>query len=207
VQGIINNPGYLEPVPKSARDEKCQTLRQALDSCFMSKETFMSTLTVKPLTLEAFAKYGSFSSLTPPTIEPLADGELIKFWPDCGGVLDLGPAASNHLAVGICQVKWRKLQVDVSEFHSATGEGNLPLDGDVYIHVAPPTAESSISPDAIEMFYVPQGTMVIMKPGVWHHAPFAVQKGATVNTLILLPQRTYANDCRVDELETPQQFG
>ncbi len=166
----------------------------------------MSTLTVKPLTQEAFAKYGTFAPLTPPTAQPLADGELIKFWPDCGGVLDLGPAASNQLAIGICQVKWRELQIDESEFHSSTGEGNLPLDGDIYIHVAPPTTGDLLPVDAIEIFYVPQGTMVIMKPGVWHHAPFAVTPGETVNIIILLPQRTYANDCIVDEIDSPVKF-
>lgn len=166
----------------------------------------MKTLQVKPLSLEAFQQYGTFASLTPPTSPALAQGDLISFWPDCGGVLDLGPAASNQLAIGVCQVKWRALQVDVSEFHTSTGEGNLPLDGDIYIHVAPPTADDTLPVDAIETFYVPKGTMIIMKPGVWHHAPFAMKPGEVVNTVILLPQRTYANDCVVRAPESPVHF-
>ena len=161
---------------------------------------------IQELTSHAFSKYGTFASLTPPNGCALAQDDIIAFWPDCGGVLDLGPMASNQLAIGICQVHWRPLQVEVSEYHTATGEGNLPLDGDIYIHVAPPTAGDTVPVDAIEIFRVPQGTMVILKPGVWHHAPYAIQKDAVINTLILLPQRTYANDCVVKELTEPVTF-
>ena len=166
----------------------------------------MAKLSIKQLTLESFQPYGTFASVTPPQSAPLADGDLIRFWPDCGGVLDLGPHAGNQLAIGICQVQWRELKVDVSEFHTATGEGNLPLDGDIYIHVAPPTGDGQLPVDKIEIFFVPKGTVVIMKPGVWHHAPFAVRQGETVNTIIMLPQRTYANDCIVREPAAPVTF-
>lgn len=167
----------------------------------------MITQTIKQLTLDAFQQYGTFAPLTPPASAPLVKGDVISFWPDCGGVLDLGPNAGNQLAIGICQVKWRNYAVDVSEFHSSTGEGNLPLDGDILIHVAPPTTDDVVPADQVEIFFVPKGTMVILKPGVWHHAPFAVNQGETVNTMILLPQRTYANDCIVREPKTPVTFG
>lgn len=166
----------------------------------------MATI-VKQLTLENFQKYGTFASLTPPTSAALVSGDVISFWPDCGGVLDLGPAASNQLAIGICQVSWRELMVDVSEFHTAAGEGNLPLDGDIYIHVAPPTPDDTFPVEQVEIFFIPKGTMVVLKPGVWHHAPFATKPGETVNTIILLPQRTYANDCIVRSPEKPLAFG
>jgi len=162
-------------------------------------------LTVQPLTIEAFRDFGTFAALTPPGATPLVRGETIAFWPDCGGVLSLGPAGNNEVAFGICQVQWRELQVDVSEIHTSTGEGNLPIDGDVYIHVGRPTCDDAI-PDELAIFYVPKGTMVVMKPGVWHHAPFATKPGETVNVLILLPQRTYANDCTVREPATPIPF-
>jgi ureidoglycolate lyase len=159
-----------------------------------------ATLRVKPLTLEGFQPYGTFAPLTPPTARPLVAGELISFWPDCGGVLDLGPTASNHLAIGICQVAWRPLQIDVSEIHSTTGEGICPLDGNIYVHVAAPTPGADVPVEALEVFFVPQGTMLVLKPGVWHHAPHAATPGQTVNTLILLPQRAYANDCVAVEI-------
>jgi ureidoglycolate lyase len=158
-------------------------------------------LKVKQLTTESFKPYGTFAALTPPTDAPLVDAGVIKFWPDCGGVLSIGPFGNNEVAIGICQVAWRALQVDVSEFHTSTGEGNIPLDGDIYIHVAPPSTGDEPPLDAFEIFLIPQGTCVVLKPGVWHHAPYATTPGAVVNTVILLPQRTYANDCEVAELE------
>jgi ureidoglycolate lyase len=43
---------------------------------------------------------------------------------------------------------------------------------------------------------VPKGTLVVLRRGVWHHAPFAAGKSA-VNAIIVLPERTYKNDCIV----------
>jgi ureidoglycolate lyase len=168
--------------------------------------TTANVLKIKELSLEAFRPYGVFGALTPPACAPLVGDDIIAFWPDCGGVLDLGPMASNQLALGICQVAWRELKVDVSEYHTSTGEGILPLDGDIYIHVAPPTPGDVFPTAAAEIFRVPKGTVVVLKPGAWHHAPFATAPGATVNTLILLPQRTYANDCIVRDVQPPIAF-
>ena len=92
--------------------------------------------------------------------------------------------------------------IDVSEFHSACGEGNLPLDGDIAIHVGPATPNGETPVGRIEVFRVPKGAMVVMRPGVWHHAPFALDTDC-VNTLIVLPERTYANDCQVVEIDKP----
>ncbi|MHB9132048.1 MAG: ureidoglycolate lyase [Armatimonadota bacterium] len=164
-----------------------------------------NVLQIKELTAEAFQPYGTFAPMTPPAAVPLVADGPIAFWPDCGGVLGLGPNGGNQAAIGICQVSWRELKVDVTEYHSATGEGNIPLDGDIYIHVGPPTT-GDVPLDAIEIFRVPKGTAVVLKPGVWHHAPYATKEGEVVNTIILLPQRTYANDCVVRTLETPLYF-
>ena len=164
----------------------------------------MIALAVTPLTVEAFRDFGTFAPLTPPTATPLVAGDPISFWPDAGGVLCLGPAGNNLVAAGICQTAWRPLQIDVCEYHTNTSEGICPLDGDIYLHVGRPTGDDVIP--ALAVFAVPRGTMVMLKPGVWHHAPFAVHPGTTVNTLILLPQRTYANDCVVRTLAVPQPF-
>jgi ureidoglycolate lyase len=67
----------------------------------------------------------------------------------------------------------------------------------VLIHVAPPTSPRAGLPvDQIQVFRVPQGTAVSLRPGVWHGAPYAVGDRAA-NVLIVLPVRTYANDCVV----------
>lgn len=165
-----------------------------------------TTLRVQQLSYEAFKDFGTFAPMTPPDATALVAGDIISFWPDCGGVLSIGPSGNNEMAIGICQVAWREFKVDVTEYHSSTGEGNIPLDGDIIIHVARPTTGDTPPADGIELFYVPKGTAVIMKPGVWHHAPFAVSPGEVVNTVILLPQRTYANDCIVREINPPVNF-
>ena len=59
--------------------------------------------------------------------------------------------------------------------------------------------------DRFRAFRVPKGTMVCLRPGVWHHAPFAVG-GGPANVLIALPERTYANDCTVVELAEDEQI-
>ena len=45
---------------------------------------------------------------------------------------------------------------------------------------------------------------VSIRPGVWHHAPFALDTDCA-NVLILLPERIYANDCTVVELAPERQ--
>jgi ureidoglycolate lyase len=47
--------------------------------------------------------------------------------------------------------------------------------------------------DRVEVFRVPKGTLLILRPGVWHCAPFA-ENADVVNILVVLPERTYAND-------------
>ena len=41
--------------------------------------------------------------------------------------------------------------------------------------------------------------MVSLRPGVWHHAPFAHGQDC-VSVLIALAERTYATDCEVCEI-------
>ena len=42
--------------------------------------------------------------------------------------------------------------------------------------------------------------MVIMRPGVWHHAPYVLES-KPVNLLVGLPEMTYIKDCYAIELE------
>jgi ureidoglycolate lyase len=79
------------------------------------------------------------------------------------------------------------------EYHTFTGEGILPLDGDIYVHLAPPTPKGVIPMDKVEAFFVPKGTLLSIRMGVWHGAPFAAGS-EPVNVMCVLPERTYAND-------------
>ena len=155
----------------------------------------MRKVKVKELSLESFARYGSYANMINPKAEKLG-AEPIEFFRDMVG-LDLG--GKSIASFSICRVCRRAGVVDVTEYHDGTGEGILPLDADVLIHVGPATAGGVVPIEKIEVFRVPKGTFVALRPGVWHHAPFA-HKADVANVLIVLPERTYNIDCKVTEL-------
>ncbi len=47
--------------------------------------------------------------------------------------------------------------------------------------------------------------MIILRPCVWHHAPF-VENNQQANVIIILSERAYANDCEVVELKEVEQI-
>ncbi len=156
--------------------------------------------TIKPLLLSTdnFSHYGYFAKMQNPDAIHFG-ASPIKFYRD---ILQMPVTSMMNLSFSICQVEKRDFIIQKMECHSSCYEGILPLDGDVLIHVAHATQNSVYPFDDINVFAIPQYTFVVLKAGVWHHAPFAVN--STVNTLILLPERTYANDCiRVD---IPEEF-
>jgi len=152
----------------------------------------MKTVQVKELSLEAFAPFGSFAPMVNPKTIHIGE-EPVEFFRDMAQ-LDLGGSTTASLSV--CRVLKRPFVVDVSEFHNTCGEGILPLDADILIHVAPAGPEPELPVDAVEIFRVSRGTLVCLRLGVWHHAPFAVD-ASVANVLIILPERTYARDCQV----------
>ena len=149
----------------------------------------MHSVRAQPLTLETFAPFGTFRDLLDP-VGPHLGAPPITFHRDMLP-LELG---GKSPVFSICRVSPRGLLMDVMEYHSHTGEGILPLDGDVLVQVAPATPRDAAFPSAeTKVFHVPRGTMLSLRPGVWHHAPFVVGNAA-VNVVIVLPERTYAND-------------
>ncbi len=150
---------------------------------------------VRELALESFARYGSFANMVNPQAEKLG-AEPIEFYRDMVQ-FDLG--SRTIASFSTCRVCKRPPVVDITEFHNGTGEGVLPLDADILIHVGPATPVGEVPLDRIEIFRVPKGTFVSLHPGVWHHAPFAYNTDIA-NVLIVLPERTYAIDCHVTEI-------
>lgn len=157
----------------------------------------MRTTKVKELTHESFLPYGTYGNLVDPASEKLG-AKPVEFFRD---IVQQDFAPANAASYSTCRVEKREPIIDVTEYHTRTAEGILPLDNDALIHVAPATASGEPAPlDKIEVFRVPKGTMVVLRPGVWHHAPFTVND-EPANVLIVLPERTYANDCEVVPLE------
>ncbi|MCD6365003.1 MAG: ureidoglycolate lyase [Planctomycetes bacterium] len=155
----------------------------------------MRSAPVRELTPEAFAPYGTFADMINPDTTKIGD-EPIEFFRD---MLQLDLGSKSIASFSTCRVLPRPAVVDITEYHSSCGEAALPLDADVLIHVAVATVNGEAPVDKVEIFRVPAGTMIAIRPGVWHHAPFA-QNADVANVLIVLPERTYANDCTVYEI-------
>jgi ureidoglycolate lyase len=160
----------------------------------------MRSVKVKELSLEDFNIYGRFYNLANAE-DSAASKNPIEFYPDLLPLMLGRPTETASFS--ICRTLPRPFVVNAAEYHSWCGEGILPLDGDVLIHVGPPTS-GECPTDRMEVFRVPQGTMVALRPGVWHHAPFSVDK--SVSTVIILPNRTYANDCILIDIPEKDQF-
>lgn len=155
----------------------------------------MKSITARKLAFEEFRIYGAFTAMINPRAPKIGE-EPVEFFRDMVQ-LDLGNSGTASFST--CRVLKRDPVISALEYHSYAGEGILPLDGDILLTVAPATATDKPQVAKIEVFYVPQGTFVAIRPGVWHCAPFAA-KADCVNVAIILPERAYANDCCVAEL-------
>ena len=156
----------------------------------------MKTVQIEELSIEEFLPFGFYVHHIDPQAEKIGKPP-IEFFRDMVQQ-DLG--GSSVVSFSTCRVEKRERVIDVTEYHSRAAEGILPLDNDVMIHVGPATPQNAGVPfEKIRVFRVPKGTMVVLRPGVWHHAPFTTNERAA-NVLIVLPERTYATDCTVVEL-------
>jgi ureidoglycolate lyase len=151
----------------------------------------MKQISVKELTVENFKIYGSFSNLINPTAPKLGPG-LVECYRDMERI-DLGQTSVASFTV--MHMVDRPQIIQKLEYHNNSGEAMLPLDGDGFLTVAPATRTGEVPhSDQIEVFRVPHGTLVTLRPGVWHHAPF-ISGCDILNVLVVLPERTYATDC------------
>lgn len=162
----------------------------------------MKTIVAKPLTAEAFAKYGTFVNL-------LDDAQLASrsifprgFFAD---VMTLNFGTTTLPSVSVCQV-WKQEHnvIQTLEYHKFTCEGLLPLDGDVAIFVGTPAPGAAFSTDTVEAFLVPKGTFVKLNPLILHGTQFPVD-AQEAHVLCLLPERTFMNDVLMERLPEDRQ--
>ena len=152
----------------------------------------MNALNVSQLDAGCFQKYGVFSDFV--HVDSFSIGSPpCEFFRDLA-VLDLGSHTSASFS--ICRIGNRPTVIDCLEYHNCTGEGMMPLDGDVYLCFAPASLANEIPLENVEVFFVPRHTMITIRPGVWHCAAYTVGSDS-VDVLIILPERTYTNDCVV----------
>jgi ureidoglycolate lyase len=158
------------------------------------KENNVRTIKAQALTHESFHFFGSFADFLPEKI-PDINLDLLT--------LDMGrPYEMASFSLIRAQPAPQNIAV-MSEYHSWTGQIFLPLDGDVLLYVARPTT-GECPVEKMQAFYVPQGTMISIKPGVWHFSPLAVKN--PVNVMLALPQRTWANDVTFYSFTEEEKF-
>lgn len=155
----------------------------------------MRSIKIKELTLDNFNKYGTFTNLINPNTDKIGE-EPCEFYRD---MVQLGLGQTNIASFSVCRVMERPWVINCIEYHNNTGEGMLPLDGDVVLYFAPATPNGIIPLDSFDAFLVPKGTLVTIRPGVWHCGAFTANS-RYVNVLIVLPERVYANDCEIFDL-------
>ncbi len=156
----------------------------------------MRTVKAKELTKENFCEYGSFYNLV-----DLKGNNLGDFYPDHLKNPVSGDVPITFSGLNVHRVD--RMIVDTVEYHNHTGEILLPLDTDVVIHVAPPS--NKMVPEATEAFIVRKGTVVRLDVGVFHLAPFSIEKEEG-HVMVSLPERTYFNDCVVLNYEEKDQI-
>ena len=159
----------------------------------------MRTIKAQPLSKKAFAPYGEYYAMTKPDGYALC-GEIHRFYPD-------RITASQGINVAYSPIvvqKPEKMLVKQVEYHTTTSELIMPLNDDMIIHVAQPSAGKPI-PEHTLAFIVPKNTLVKLKACVWHLAPLPKTKNE-LTALIILPECTYINDCKVVDLAEDEQF-
>ncbi len=166
----------------------------------------MRELRYRPLEAAAFAPYGSYAAMITPGAggrpAPCIGRPPIEFFRD---LIQSGLGGDTTVSFGVCRVTRRPPVVDASEYHDSSCEALMPMDGDVLVHVAPAVPDGRFPSEQAEVFVVPKGTMLVLRPGVWHHGPFALGS-EQVSCLVGLPERLYARDCVSVKLPVEDQL-
>lgn len=159
----------------------------------------MRDIKAKKLSLKDYHRFGEFKDLLHPKGDKIGEGEVV-FYRDMVSIF----TGSNMTSFSIVETDQRAMIPDEAEQHKSGTEVLLPLDDDIVIFVAPATAYD-FPYEKEEAFIVPKGTMVTIRPGVWHKAPFPLNKEKS-ETLVILPEREYALDCDVVKIDKEKGF-
>ena len=159
----------------------------------------MKTIKVEKLSKEAFAPFGSYYDMANPEGYPLS-GEIHRFFPDRLTAYHQGQVAFSPILVK----KPAQMKITQIEYHTTTCEIIMPLNDDMILHVAPPSAGKPL-PEYTKAFLVPKNTIIKMNACVWHLAPLPASANELC-AMIILPECTYMNDCIVVNLKEDEQF-
>jgi ureidoglycolate lyase len=139
----------------------------------------------EPLTSAGFAPFGTV--LGSPSSPPDAAGPGWSWWAETARL----PGDARPYAVGHLTLAPAPPVVDWAERHERAAELIAPLCGVCAVYVAPP----GDAPGGFRAFRVPAGAGVVLRPGVWHGAPLALDGPGAA--LVLLPLGTGTDDTAV----------
>lgn len=114
-----------------------------------------------------------------------------------GNEKDIGKVFEKAFSNGIVQRQDLTIMTKVWEMF-------MPLNDDAVLHVAPKSGGDVVT-ELTEAFIVPKGTMVKLDAAVWHLAAMPVNV-EELQSLIVLPEGTYMNDCTKVALNDEQKF-
>lgn len=138
----------------------------------------------------AFSRFGSI--VDAPSRNHDAAGPGWSWWAETAFL----PSDARPYGIGYLTLEPVPLVFDWAERHLRTMEMIIPVRGDCVIHVAPANPSTNIDrdprPEEFQAFRIRQGQAVILKPGVWHAAPFALQENSAA--LVLLLEHTGRDD-------------
>ena len=138
----------------------------------------MTTAKMEPLSDEAFAPFGRV--LTQPGAAADAEGPGWQWW----GEISALPNDGRRWGFGYLALERAPLRIDWAERHLRSPEVVFASSHPVAVYVAPSGTEEPAL-EALRVFEVPAGTGVILEPGVWHGAPFALEEPTSAFVLLL----------------------
>ncbi|MBQ8658719.1 MAG: DUF4867 family protein [Clostridia bacterium] len=159
----------------------------------------MKTIKIQNLSKETFAPYGEYYKMDEPNGHALC-GAIHRFYPDRVTAYQAGNVGFSAITVK----KPEKMLITQIEYHTTTSELIMPLNDDMILHVAQPSAGTPIT-EQTKAFLVPKHTLIKMNACVWHLAPLPANADE-LSALIVLPECTYMNDCTVVDLKESEQF-
>ena len=116
----------------------------------------MRKIKVQPLTKDEFAPFGEYYDYANPSGYALK-GEIHAFYPDRLTAYHKGLSAFSPIVVNKPDV----MKITQAEYHTTTAEMIMPLNDDMIVHVAPPSAGKPV-PEHTKAFLVPKNTMIKM---------------------------------------------
>jgi ureidoglycolate lyase len=161
----------------------------------------MITVQAKPISAEAFAKYGRVAGA-------FGKGEYFFDLGSCHFHRDMiqqNLSRETVVSYSVCHAFKRPMLIDWLEYHDYTEEAIMPLDSDVIMCVAPAVQGRACPKEEIEAFIVKVGSVVTCRPGVWHGIPFIRGSAKDAHILCVLPERTYEKDGVVEAWEGADQ--